>query len=93
MRDAVRIVFALTVLVCLLALLLFPGATTAVVVRSHSTGKQSVRLISVLTILAFAMAVCRGLLRSPYASLHSFRQVCAHGFGPDLLDKTCVRLC
>jgi hypothetical protein len=84
---------ALTVLACLVALLLFPGATTAVVVRSHATGKQSVRVISVLTILAFAAAVCRGLLRIPSVSLSNFRQIYAHGFGPDLLDQTCVCLC
>lgn len=93
MRNSIRILFALTVLACLTALLLFPGATTAVVVQSHATGKQSVRLISLLTILALAAAVCRGLMRIPSTTLSNFRQVYTHGFGPDLLDKTCVCLC
>jgi hypothetical protein len=83
----------LTVLACLTALLLFPGATTAVVVQSHASGKQSVRIISVLTILALAAAVCSGLMRFPSITFGSFRQVYVHGFGLNLLDKTCVRLC
>jgi hypothetical protein len=93
MRNSIRILLTLTVLACLMALLLFPGATTAVVVRSHATGKQSVRFISVLTILAFAAAVCRGLLRIPAITLSNLRQLYVHGFGPNLLDKTCVCLC
>ena len=93
MRNSVRILLTLAVLACLVVLLLFPGATTAVVVRSHATGKQSVRLISVLTILAFAAAVSSGLLRIPMIALSNLRQVYTHGFGFDLLDKTCVHLC
>jgi hypothetical protein len=92
LQNSIRILFALTVLVCLVALLLFPGATTAVVVRSHATGKQSVRFISVLTILAMAV-VCRGLMRVPSVAVNNSRQVYALSFGTDLLDKTCVRLC
>jgi hypothetical protein len=93
MRNQVRILFALTVLICLLALLLMPGATTTMVVQSHSSGKQTIRFISLLSLLAMAAAVCRGIMRVPAITFGSFRQVYAHGFGPDLLDKTCVRLC
>jgi hypothetical protein len=93
MRNSIRVLFAITVLACLAALLLMPGATTAVVVRSHPSGKQSVRFISFLSILAMAAAVCQGFVRIPSLSLHNLRSVMTHGFGPDLLDKTCVRLC
>ena len=84
--------FALAVLVCLLALLLMPGATTAAVVQSHSNGKQLARAFSLLTMIILA-AGCVGALRIPTGAHHRFRQVYLHGFGPDLLDITCARLC
>ena len=93
MRHSIRVVLAITVLVCLTALLLMPGATTAVVVRTHPSGKQSIRFISFLSILALAAAVCQGFVRSSSVLLHDLRFIQTHGFGPDLLDKTCVRLC
>ena len=85
--------FAMLVLACLLALLLMPGATTAMVIQSHASGKQSIRFISLLSLLVMAAAICRGIMRIPAITFHSFRQVYSHGFGPDLLDKTCARLC
>ncbi len=88
-----RTLLALTLLSCLVALLMMPGATSMVFVRSHSTGKQIVRVISVLTLVALAAAVCQGFLHSHDAAFHASRQVYLHGFGPDLIDKTCVRLC
>ncbi len=93
MSGPIRVLFAFTVLACLLALLIMPGETTTMVVQSHSSGKQSVRVISLLSLLVLAATVCRELMRVPAMTFHSFRQVYAHGFGPDLLDKTCVRLC
>jgi hypothetical protein len=91
-RNPIRVLFAVTVLACLLALLLMPGDTTASVVQSHASGKQLVRLISLLSLLVLAAAICREM-RVHTIVFHGFRQVYAHGFGPDLLDKTCVRLC
>jgi hypothetical protein len=93
MRNSIRVLLAIAVMACLAALLLMPGATTAVVVRSHSSGKQSLRFISVLSILAMAAAVCQGFVTIRAMSLQSLRSMATHGFGPDLLDKTCVRLC
>ncbi len=93
MKNSIRALCVFAVVICLMALLLMPGATTAVVVRSHATGKQSVRVISVLTLLAFAAAVSNGLLRLSSQWLHGLRQVSTHGYGPCLLDKTCARLC
>jgi hypothetical protein len=93
MRHSIHVFLAITILACLAALLLMPGATTAVVVRTHPSGKQSIRFISFLSILALAAAVCQGFVRLSSALLHDPRFVEAHGFGPDLLDKTCVRLC
>jgi hypothetical protein len=93
MRHSIRVFLAITILVCLAALLLMPGATTAVVVRTHPSGKQSIRFFSFLSILALAAAVCQGFMRAPSASLHDPRFVESHAFGPDLLEKTCVRLC
>jgi hypothetical protein len=93
MWNPIRVLFAVTVLACLLALLLLPGATTAMVVQSHASGKQSVRFISVLSLMLMAAAICRGVMRVPFVTFHSFRQVYSHGFGPALLDKTCARLC
>lgn len=90
--NQIRVVLALAVLVCLLALLLMPGAITAMVVQSNS-GKQSVRYISLLSLLAMAAVICREMMRVPTITFHGFRQVYAHGFGPELLDKTCARLC
>jgi hypothetical protein len=92
-RNPIRVLFAVTVLACLLALLLMPGDTTAMVVQSHASGKQSVRIISLLSLLVLAAVICREMMRVPTITFHGFRQVYAHGFGPDLLDKTCVRLC
>lgn len=93
MGNPIRILFAVTVLACLLALVLMPGATTEMVAQSHASGKQSVRFISLLSLLVMAAVICRELMRVPTITFHGFRQVYAHGFGPDLLDKTCVRLC
>ena len=85
--------FAMLVLACLLALLLMPGATTAMVIQSHASGKQSIRFISLLSLLVMAAVICRELMRVPTMTFHGFRQIYAHGFGPDLLDRTCVLLC
>ena len=93
MWNQIRVMLAMTVLACLLALLLLPGATTAMVVQSHASGKQSIRFFSVFSLLVLAAAICRGIMRIPSVTFHSFRQVYSHGFGPDLLDKTCARLC
>ena len=89
--NPVRILFAVTILSCLLALLLMPGATTAVVERTHPSGKQFVRIVSLLSMIVLAVGFARGLSTSILGA--SFRLVSAHGFGPDLLDKTCARLC
>lgn len=93
MWNPIRVMFAVAVLSCLLALLLMPGATTAMVVQSHASGKQSIRFFSVFSLLVLAAAICRGIMRVPSITFHSFRQVYSHGFGPALLDKTCARLC
>jgi hypothetical protein len=89
--NPIRILFAVTILSCLLALLLMPGATTAVVERTHPSGKQFVRIASLLSMIVLAVGFYRGLHTGILGS--SFRLVYAHGFGSDLLDKTCVRLC
>ncbi len=92
-RSTIRIVFAVAVLSCLVAMVLMPGATTAVVVPSHTHGKQTVRIISVLSILALAAAAYQGMVRNPASPIGSFRQVCRYAFGTDLLDQICTRLC
>jgi hypothetical protein len=93
MRHSIRVLLAITVLACLAALLLMPGATTAVMVRTHPSGKQSVRFFSLLSVLVLAAAVCQGLVSDQRLSLHGFRSIQTHPFGLDLLDKTCARLC
>ena len=93
MKNPVRLLFAALILVCLTALILTPNAITTVVVHSHSSGKQFVRVISLLTTIVLAAGICQGLLSLPGRTHSLFRQVYLHGFGPDLLDKTCARLC
>jgi hypothetical protein len=86
------VLFALVILGCLLALLLMPGATTAVVVRTHASGKQYVRAFSVLTMIILA-AGYSGLLHSPSSTNLMFRRAYLHRIGPDVVDITCARLC
>jgi hypothetical protein len=93
MTRPVRLLFATLILVCLTVLILTPNAITTVVVQSHSSGKQFVRVISLLTIIVLAAGICQGMLSLPGRAHVLFRQVYLHGFGPDLLDKTCARLC
>lgn len=93
LTNSIRVLFALTIVACLLSLLLMPGPTSAVVVQTPGQGKQVIRVVSVLALMMMAVAINRGLFRSTLALFHSFRVVFAHGFGPDLLDKTCARLC
>jgi hypothetical protein len=89
----IRVLLALAIVACLLSLLLMPGPTSAVIVQTPGQGKQLIRVVSVLALMMMAVAINRGLFRSTFALFHSFRVVFAHGYGPDLLDKTCARLC
>lgn len=89
----IRYLFAALVLVCLAALFVTPSAIGTVVVHSHTNGKQFVRVIGFLTIIFLAAGVIQGMLYVPGCPPALFRQVYVHGFGPDLLDKTCARLC
>jgi hypothetical protein len=88
----VRAIVALLIVSSVVAMLLVPGATTAVLVQTGG-GKQVVRVISLGVLALLALAIYRGVF--DLASVHAspFRQVSVHGFGPDLLDKTCARLC
>ncbi len=83
----------MTVLTCIVGLLVVPGAGSTVMVQTQPSGKQFVRVFSIFTLLAMAAAVCSGTRVLPATELHHLRQVERHGFGPDLLDKTCARLC
>jgi hypothetical protein len=91
MRAPIRVVWAISLLVCLLALLLVPGLTT-VVVRSHATGKQMVRLVNVHVLLALASgANYRSLLRPPTVGWSALSQL-LQGSRSNLLE-TCVLRC
>jgi hypothetical protein len=89
----IRIVFAVVVLSCMVALLLMPGATTAVISHSHASGKRLVRVVSVVSLMALAATEYRGILHTPNTLFHTSRQVYAPGSGHDLIDVTCARLC
>ncbi|MGZ3437799.1 MAG: hypothetical protein ACXU9O_16125 [Gemmatimonadaceae bacterium] len=92
MRAPVRIAWAISLLICLVALLLVPGMT-ALMVRSHATGKQVVRLVSAHFVLTLASAsVYRWLLRAPLIRWRSLLLV-VHGLGGDLLEQTCILRC
>jgi hypothetical protein len=93
MKNPIRVLFASLILLCLLALVLTPNAVTAVVVQSHASGKQFVRVLSLLSIIVLAAGAVQGMLHIPGSPHGLFREVFLHGFGPDLLDKTCARLC
>ena len=72
---------------------MLPGATTMVLVNTQPGGKQMVRVVSAVALVALAATAYLGLLHAPDSSFHISRQVYLHGFGPELIDKTCVRLC
>jgi hypothetical protein len=92
MRTSFRIAWAVSLLVCLLAMLLMPSVMT-VVMRSNATGKQMVRLVSVQMLLALASAaIYRSLLRPPAVASSALWQV-VHGSRADLLEMTCVLRC
>ena len=92
MRAPVRMAWAISLLICLVAMLLVPGMT-ALMVPSHATGKRVVRLVSAHLLLTLASAsVYRWLLRVPSVSWASLWQV-LQGSGPDLLEQTCVLRC
>ena len=92
MRTPIRMAWAISLLVCLVALLLVPGMTT-LMVRSHTTGKQIVRLVGAQFLLVLATAsVYRFMLRPPSLRWASLWQV-VHGPGGDLLEQTCVLRC
>jgi len=93
MRSRVRVAWAISLLVCLLAILLMPGMTTVLVVRSHATGKHMVRLVNAHSQMTLsASSVYRNVLRPPAVVSSSSRQV-VHGPGPAMLEKTCVLRC
>jgi hypothetical protein len=73
-------------------MLLVPGATSAMLVQT-SGGKQVVRVVNLGVLALLALFLSRGIIRSTSLLLYPHRQVYVHGFGPDLLDKTCARLC
>jgi len=92
MRAPVRVAWAISLLVCMVAILLMPGMAS-LVVRTHATGKHMVRLVGAHLQMTLASASeYRWLLRAPSVRWSSLRQV-IHGFGPDLLDQTCVLRC
>ena len=91
MRTSFRIAWAVSLLVCLLAMLLMPSVMS-VIIRSNATGKQMVRLVSVQMLLALASAaIYRGLLRPPAVASSAQWQV-VHGSRADL-EMTCVLRC
>jgi ABC-type Fe3+ transport system permease subunit len=93
MSNPTRVIATIALLVCLVVLLLMPGAITAMVVRSHSSGKQIIRVLSLLTLVMMAAVICCGLLHLNARYFSRYRQVFLHGYGPNLLDLTCARLC
>ncbi|HVZ18953.1 MAG TPA: hypothetical protein VG897_17685 [Terriglobales bacterium] len=92
MRTPFRIAWAISLLICLVALLVVPGMTT-LIVRSHTSGKQVVRLLGAQMVLTLALALAyRWILRPPSARWSSLPQG-IHGLGWDLLEQTCVLRC
>jgi hypothetical protein len=90
MRTPTRVVWAISLLFCVVAILLIPGSTS-IVVRSH--GKQLVRVVSSLSLLTLAsVVVYRDLLRPPAAHWLA-RWQAFRGSGPNLLHETCVLRC
>jgi len=89
MRTPARVAWAISLLLCLVAILLMPGATT--VVRTH--GKHTVRLVTVHSLLMMAsVLVYRDMLRPPRIDWIARRQA-SNGSGSNLLHETCVLRC
>ena len=89
MRTSARVVWALSLLLCLVAILLLPGSAT--VVRTH--GKHTVRVISLHSLLTLASVVIyRDLLRPPDIQWAAGWQA-IRGNGSQLLHGTCVLRC
>jgi hypothetical protein len=83
--------WAISLLICLVAMLLVPGMT-ALMVRSHTTGKQVVRLVNAHFLLTLASASVYRWMLTPSAQWAGLRQV-VHGSVSDLLGQTCVMRC
>ena len=91
MRAPIRTAWAIGLLLALVAVLLIPGMTT-LVMRTHATGKQMVRLVGAPLMTLALASDYRWLLRAPSLRLASIWQV-QHGFRPDLLDQPDVLRC
>lgn len=90
MRTPARVVWAISLLFCLVAILLLPGMATHVV-RNH--GKHSVRLVTTHSLLTMAsVLVYRELLRPPVVHWAARWQEMS-GTGSQLLHETCVLRC
>ena len=89
MRTPARVAWAISLLFCLVAILLMPGATT--VVRTH--GKHTVRLITAHSLLIMASALVDSeLLRPPVVDWASRWQALS-GSASQLLLESCVLRC
>ncbi|HWR13340.1 MAG TPA: hypothetical protein VN577_00820 [Terriglobales bacterium] len=93
LRDTIRLVLAVTALICVLALLLMPSTISAMNVPATSHGKQLVRVVSLLTMVVLIAHMCCGVLRCSGSLFGRSWQVHPHGYGPNLLEVTCARLC
>lgn len=91
MRTPFRVVWAVSLLLCLVAVLLMPGMTT-MVVRSHTSGKHLVRMAGGYPLVALAASIYGGLLPLPQIGA-SLANRMAHGAGPHPLDITGALRC
>jgi hypothetical protein len=91
-RNLIRIVLALALLVCLLILFIAPDASAGKFLQANGL-KQLIRVLTVIALAALALAINGSNFRLISLLLYPLRKVYLHGFGPDLLDKTCARLC